>query len=99
MADIFFAGEIDLETAPMLAEVIDVGIEVGRRSVVLDLSGVTFIDSQGLRVLLTALKHARAAELELVLRSPSRRVTDLLTLAGVYELFTLDPPTTTEPTT
>lgn len=48
-------GELDLSTSPRLAETLQREIECGR-SVVLDLSGVTFIDSTGLNTLIRALQ-------------------------------------------
>jgi anti-sigma B factor antagonist len=69
-------GEIDMASAPMLADLIDTGFQVGKPTVVLEMSGVTFLDSQGLGTLLRAERRARDARDALVLRSrPSAFVT------------------------
>ena len=78
-AGLVATGEIDAHTSPALAAAID---EAGP-DVVLDLSGVEFVDSSGLRVLIDA--HQRLADagggLRLVaLSEPVRR---LLEISGV----------------
>jgi anti-anti-sigma factor len=73
------AGEIDSYTAPELAELL-----AGEPPVeVVDVAGVTFIDSSGLRVLVEA-HHRRAAQgSRLVLRAPSAPVQRLLEISGL----------------
>jgi anti-sigma B factor antagonist len=50
-------GEIHVSTAPEFSGVLNAAIESGRTALVLDLSGVMFIDSTGLSVLLNALRR------------------------------------------
>ncbi len=77
------AGELDAYTAPTL------GAEVGPASnrpggaLIVDLTDVSFIDSTGLGVLVTALKHAREAggSFDLVVAAP--RVLKVLALTGL----------------
>jgi len=83
-------GELDLTSAPMLSQLIDDALSVGRPRVTLDLSGVTFIDLHALEALLQADSRARQAGAELVLRSPSRRVLDLLLLTGTDGVFAVE---------
>lgn len=75
------AGEIDAHTAPNLASAI------ARMSgdVDLDLSGVQFVDSSGLRVLIDAHQTLTARGNELRLREPSTAVRRLLEISGVDE--------------
>jgi anti-sigma B factor antagonist len=54
-------GEIDMDTAPMLEDLLREVVDAGTRHVVLDFTGVTFIDSHGLSVLTASLKRLRAA--------------------------------------
>jgi anti-sigma B factor antagonist len=72
-------GEIDSYTAPELSERLagDPPIEV------LDLAGVTFIDSSGLRVLVEVHQQRVAAGSRLQLRSPSAAVQRLLEISGL----------------
>lgn len=77
------AGELDAHTAPALeAEVGPVSTRPGG-SLIVDLSEVSFVDSTGLGVLVTALKHAREAggTLDLVVAAP--RVLKVLALTGL----------------
>jgi anti-sigma B factor antagonist len=82
-------GEIDVASAPefhaSLSDLIGKGSEV----VVVDLSGVSFIDSSGLGALVGAEKEMRAAghELRLVVTQP--QITRLLDLTGLSEIFTI----------
>jgi anti-sigma B factor antagonist len=52
------AGEVDMATAPQLAQYLR---ENADQNVVLDLSRVSFLDSSGLSVLVTAYREAREA--------------------------------------
>jgi anti-sigma B factor antagonist len=54
-----------------------------------DLSGVTFIDSHGLAALLKAQQLAQASNATLVLRSPNKQALDLLKLTNLDSHFTL----------
>ncbi|MBA3288587.1 MAG: STAS domain-containing protein [Acidimicrobiia bacterium] len=71
-------GEIDSYTAPMLAERMERG-DVD----VLDLAGVTFLDSSGLRLLVDAHQTRADAGSSLLLRSPSAPVQRLLEISGL----------------
>jgi anti-sigma B factor antagonist len=60
------AGELDLSTAPELERWLD-RAQVDGRPLVLDLRGVSFMDSSGLRVILAADARARSSGRRLVL--------------------------------
>lgn len=53
------AGRVDAATAPKLKQQIDALFEDGRYRIVLDLAGLEYISSPGLRVLIEARKRAR----------------------------------------
>ncbi len=55
--------------------------------VVLDLAGVTFMDSTGIGILIGRYKVLKAKNLPLLLASPSAVVDKLLHLSGIYELM------------
>ena len=76
---LILAGEIDSYTAPDLAERLaeDPPIEV------VDVGGVTFIDSSGLRVLVETHQTRTANGSRLVLRAPSAAVQRLLEISGL----------------
>ena len=53
-------GELDLATAPRLRDALAAALGRGRRRIVLDLLGVSFMDSSGLSVIVQAYKTIRA---------------------------------------
>jgi anti-sigma B factor antagonist len=80
-------GEIDIATSPGLDQVLDAAISSGHTNVAVDLQGVTFMDSTGLRSLIAS--HRRIGELGgafvvVAAAGPARR---LLELAGVVEVL------------
>jgi stage II sporulation protein AA (anti-sigma F factor antagonist) len=77
-------GELDLAAAPILAEEIE-RAESQANALVLDLQDLHFIDSAGLRVLLTAHDRARDAGRDFALTPGSPQVQRLLKIAGVSE--------------
>lgn len=85
------AGEVDAHSSESFATALT---EAGEQSeaVIVDMGGVTFMDSSGLRVLVEAQQRAEAGGPSLVLRSPSRQITRLLDLAGLTENFQIDAP-------
>lgn len=76
-------GEIDLETADMLASALRAQVAAGVDGVVLDLLGVPFMDSSGLKQLLTASKELR--DRLIVVISPGSPVRRLLELAEIAD--------------
>jgi anti-sigma B factor antagonist len=81
------AGEIDSSSAPVLARHLDEVFEGSVRQLIVDLCGVTFLDSAGLCVLAAA--HRRAAEHRVTLRvlASSRAVVRPLEITGLWRLF------------
>ena len=79
-------GEVDMDNA---GELVD-AIERAAGPAVVDLSGVTFIDSTGLQGLLRAQKAVRQRGHDLVLRHPSTVVRRLLELTSLVGRFTIE---------
>jgi len=67
------SGEIHVSTAPEFSRLLNEAIEGGKTQVVLDLSGVEFIDSTGLSVLLNGLRRVtrRGGRMALVCTNPT----------------------------
>jgi len=82
-------GELDLQTAPLLRQRLLSALEDGHIHLVIELSGLTFMDSTGISVLVDALKHARRLGGDLVLRSPAAGTLRVLEIAGLVEIFGL----------
>lgn len=78
-------GELDLLSAPQLQEQLDRALTDERGIVVLDLHGLQFVDSAGLRVILAAHAHAGEQGREFALTRGSEQVQRLLSIAGVDE--------------
>ncbi|PPK64984.1 STAS domain-containing protein [Actinokineospora auranticolor] len=91
-------GEIDLATAGELRDALDAVFATDHSSatVVVDLTGVTFMDSAGLSVLLRAAKRAKATGRQLTVAAipagPVRRVLDLSGLGTIFPV--VDEPGT-----
>lgn len=80
------AGELDVTTAPRLEEAITRAIDAGN-DVALDLSGIEFLDSTGLRAVVAGLRHAREAQVGFRLAETSPAVDRLLRITGLAEEF------------
>lgn len=78
-------GELDPHTAPDLRTEIDAVLASGRARLVLDLAGLTFVDSSGLRVIISAHKDAAERGGRLVLRAPSQTTRRLLDITGLLD--------------
>jgi anti-sigma B factor antagonist len=83
-------GEIDVATSPALREELYATIDGGVRVLVVDLSGLAFIDSSGLGVLVAALKHTRERDGELILRGLDHPALRVFEITGLTELFPLE---------
>ena len=83
-------GELDPHTVPLLADELDNAVAQGTTSVALDLSGLTFIDSSGLRVVIATHRQLEEAGGKLVLRAPSDTVRRLLELTGLLGHIEID---------
>lgn len=78
---ITLTGEIDAHTAPQLAECfVDLP---GDADVIVDMSGVQFMDSSGLRVIIDVHQRAATAGCQLVIRRPSTPVSRLFEISGL----------------
>lgn len=80
-------GEVDVFTAPKLRERIIELIEKGRHDIVVDLAGVSFMDSTGLGILVGCLKRVKEREGSLALAGPQRPVMRVLTITGLSRVF------------
>jgi anti-sigma B factor antagonist len=84
-------GEVDSFTAPALEQELEWVLGDGASNAVVDLAGVGFIDSTGLRVLLKALPRFEQRGGRLVLVSDDRRVLRTLEITGLDRKFVLEP--------
>ena len=81
------AGEVDVATAPRLRDRLVQLINEGPPNVVVDLSGLSFIDSMGLGALVSGLKRARAHDGDLRLAGASDHVAKVLEITRLDQAF------------
>jgi anti-sigma B factor antagonist len=91
-ATVQVGGEIDMATAPDLRERLNWVISTTTGNVVVDLTGVTFLDSTGLVVFVAAERQLNATGRRLILRNPSKFVFRVLDLSGVADALGVGPP-------
>jgi anti-sigma B factor antagonist len=87
-------GEVDTLTAPRLEAGLDAALAAARAddmAVVVDLSGVTFLASSGLAVLIGGARRVSASGRRLHLVAASRAVTRPLEVTGADVLFDIHP--------
>lgn len=80
------SGELDLLSGPRLRDQLDELLHQGAHRVVVDLGGVTFIDSVGLSVLIVAQQRYRAASVSMSALVPPY-LQRTFEIAGVLDLF------------
>ena len=84
-------GELELATAPQLRQRVVGLVSAGDIRLILELSGVDFIDSVGLGVLVAVLKRVRGRGGEVVVAGAGPRVGDLLRVTRLDEILDLYP--------
>lgn len=80
-------GEVDIGTVPAFVETLDAAIRESAGAFVIDLSGVDFLDSSGLNVLLRARALLGRQERALAVVCPYGPVRRVFELAGISDLF------------
>jgi anti-sigma B factor antagonist len=81
------SGELDLATADGVQRELERVEASDARSIVLDLSGLTFMDSTGVRLMLSARARSRADSDRLTMLRGSAAVQRVLDLTGVADLL------------
>lgn len=76
-------GEVDVSNASELRDAVDAAIAEGALAVEVDLSGVAYIDSTGIGVLVGASRRAEEAGCKLSVANPQPNVRRVLGLLGV----------------
>jgi anti-sigma B factor antagonist len=82
-------GEVDMYTAPQLKQAMLGLIDGGAAKVVVDLSGVTFVDSTALGVLIGGVRRLHAAGGAMALVVVTRPVGRVLSITGLDRVFTI----------
>lgn len=83
------AGEIDVASADRLRERVALLLSEGRTDLVVDLTGVSFMDSTGLGLLVGTLKRVRLAGGRFELVVDSERLLKVFRITGLTQVFTI----------
>jgi anti-anti-sigma factor len=83
-------GRVDSTTSDALEQALKAALEAGDRRLVVDFSGVEYISSVGLRVLLVVAKRMRGDQGTLVLCALGDAVRQVFDLAGFLPLFSVE---------
>lgn len=90
-------GQVDLATAPRLAEALAQAHGEGITEIVVDLTDVDFLDSVGVRVLVEAARDAAQQDVSLSVRGARGWVARVLEITGVDEYLHMVPHQPTAP--
>ena len=85
---ITLVGELDPATAPLLDDAVDQALAAGATALIIDMAGLTFVDSSGLRSLISA--HKRLAPNPLRLQRPTPFARQLLAITGLDQQFVIE---------
>jgi anti-sigma B factor antagonist len=81
-------GEVDSSSAPLLRTELETALDGGDlRELVVDLDGVTFLDSAGLSVLAGAHRRAAGRDVRLRVLASGRAVIRPLQITGLWDLL------------
>src|SRR5690242_16921840 len=84
-------GRVDSTNADQLGEAFGREIDSGNTQIVLDLSGVDYMSSAGLREIVSALKRAKRGTGDVRIAQPSYRVREVLEMAGLDTVLQIYP--------
>ncbi len=77
------SGRIDSSNAAELDDTLKEILNDGKYNIVLNLSGISYMSSAGLRALVSALRECKKHRGDVRLSQPSERVAEVLDLAGL----------------
>lgn len=80
-------GELDLVTTPRVEKELRLVEASDADAIVIDLSGIEFVDSTGIRLLIEAQQRSRWEPGRLAVKRPPARVMRVLTIAGIDDLL------------
>ena len=86
-AMVFLTGELDMASAPELTGVLRQVIENGPQEVVLDFSGLSFVDSSGIAALVDAQHRLSDQKRQLSIQSAQRGAVRVFEIAGLVDFL------------
>jgi anti-sigma B factor antagonist len=88
-ATVTLRGEVDILTVDQVRVVLGEALATGPQEIVVDLAGLTFIDSTGLGALIFGFQRARDAGVRFRLANANATVRQILVLSGFLEVVEL----------
>lgn len=85
-------GRLDGTWSDHLAKALDELVRAGHDRIVLDMTGIVFVSSLGLRCLLTAYKRLKAVGGSFVVEDPTAAVREVLEMAGMASMLLATAP-------
>lgn len=86
-ASVALVGELDVHTAPQVAQVLDGALDSGVTELSIDVAKLRFCDSSGIQVLVQARERALAVDGTVRLVGVHGTVEKVLSVTGLLELF------------
>lgn len=87
LASVTLNGELDVHTAPQVAQVLEGVLDNGATTLDIDVAKLRFCDSSGIQVLVQARERALAADGRVRLVGVQGTVEKVLSVTGLLELF------------
>ena len=81
------SGRVDSSSSLELDQKMKHELNTGNNSLVINLAGVDYMSSAGLRAIVSALRNSKKNGGNIILSAPSARVREVLDLAGMESLF------------
>jgi anti-anti-sigma factor len=85
----YVSGRLDAANSQELEEKLMKDIEANQSSVVADFSGLEYISSSGLRVLLVVMKKLTASGNKLILCGLRENIKEIFEISGFIDIFTI----------
>ncbi len=79
------SGELDLASVPSLQKAVDATLAAGARELTLDLGGVSFVDSSGLRLFIVLSQRAGSEGWKLAMTRPQEQAMTVFVVSGLEE--------------
>ncbi len=95
IAQVFVEGEIDMFTSPNLRDTLLPYFKPSTKGIVVDLSGVSFMDSSGIATLVEGLQWSKKEDRKFILAGLGETVFNALSLTKLDNVFSIEPDTKT----
>ncbi len=95
IVQVFVEGEIDMFTSPNLRDTLLPYFKPSTSGIIVDLSGVSFMDSSGIATLVEGLQWSKKEDRKFILAGLGETVFNALSLTKLDNVFSIEPDTKT----